>query len=824
MAQGRSRSGKLFFRLFLLSVIVGIAVFGYILVGTGTPEERAEGYFQRGQELVQSGETDSAILEFRNVFQHQPNHIEARVALADIYEERGNFNEAFGHLNWLAEKFPENIEIQKKALAVGLPLEVWGNLSTISAAILAKEPQDNDAVIASTVSNYVLSIVDKQVDRRNELGQKTIALLEDNPDHQLLLRTAADFAISQRRQLEALSYIDRGISLNPDNREFRRMRLNILSVLQDWNAVETELLELTTRFPDDESYPNTLVQFYFSRDRFDEVEETFRQMIATSEDSTLAVQRLVAFLAQHKGFDDAIAELDNQLPNAKDPVLLTAIRAGFVFQSGDQSSGVAALEKLIADNPEYEGLNRFKTSLGQMLLQADNVVGARALIEEVLADDPTNVQAVKVKSEWLISEDNSGEALNLLRSILSSEENDPQVFSLLSRAYTREGKPEIAAQMLSEAVTASNNAPQESLRYAQVLAREGDFIPAERTLIDSLRLNPNNPVLLGALGNIYIQLQDWSRAEQVLADLNRLGSEEAVRRAYQLRLNVLNAKNSTGEAVQFLQELAETSDVSVQAKVQLLRVYLSQQDTVAARQSIDELLADAPENPNFQFLDAVVQLAEGDIDGAEAKLRNVVGENPGFERAVLSLHRIYKSKGADEDAQLVLQNGIEANENAANLRWLMASQKEQTGDVEGAIAIYEEMYAKNSENLIVANNLASLLSNHRTDEPSIERAATIAKRLASFDNAAFNDTYGWILHLQGKHEEALTYLQKSADQIAQDPTVRFHLAEVLAALGNTEEARASYAQVLSLAGATTDQKIVDKASSMVSTLGQQDQN
>ena len=79
-----------------------------------------------------------------------------------------------------------------------------------------------------------------------------------------------------------------------------------------------------------------------------------------------------------------------------------------------------------------------------------------------------------------------------------------------------------------------------------------------------------------------------------------------------------------------------------------------------------------------------------------------------------------------------------------------------------AITIYEALYARNSNTPLLANNLASLLVNNRDDAASLARAELIARRLRGTDVPAFQDTYGWIAHRLGNHDEALHYLKPAA--------------------------------------------------------------
>jgi len=125
-------------------------------------------------------------------------------------------------------------------------------------------------------------------------------------------------------------------------------------------------------------------------------------------------------------------------------------------------------------------------------------------------------------------------------------------------------------------------------------------------------------------------------------------------------------------------------------------------------------------------------------------------------------------------------------------------------DFEGAIAIFDELYALDTSNVVVANNLASLLSTHRTDQASLDRAFQVARRLRGSENPYFQDTYGWLLTGRGDYEQALTYLEPAAAALTSDALTQFHLAKTYDALERWDEARAAYEKAVEIAGPESD--------------------
>jgi tetratricopeptide (TPR) repeat protein len=159
-----------------------------------------------------------------------------------------------------------------------------------------------------------------------------------------------------------------------------------------------------------------------------------------------------------------------------------------------------------------------------------------------------------------------------------------------------------------------------------------------------------------------------------------------------------------------------------------------------------------------------------------------------------------RRSGRDEDAAAVLEKGLTDAPGVPSLMWIKAGELEKSGDIDGAIAIYEDLYEQDSSNLIVANNLASLITTHRASEEELERAFSIARRLRNSDLAPFQDTYGWIEYRRGNFNEAIDHLEKAAIGLPNDPLVQFHYGMALVAVDQKESAKTQLERALAIAG------------------------
>ena len=207
---------------------------------------------------------------------------------------------------------------------------------------------------------------------------------------------------------------------------------------------------------------------------------------------------------------------------------------------------------------------------------------------------------------------------------------------------------------------------------------------------------------------------------------------------------------------------------------------------------------------------ASIEAVNGDLDAAEARYRGLLETDANRPGIWMQLAQIELRLGNPDKAEALIDEALALMPEEPNLLWAKASYHERNGNIDGAIEIYEGLYARNSQNIVVANNLASLLGTYRDDPADLERAWTIARRFREAENPALQDTYGWITHRRGDSADALPYLEAAATGLQADPIVQYHLGVVYQAMEMRDKALAQFRRALDIAGpADQRDQIVD---------------
>lgn len=787
-------------------LIRGVAL-GALLLTTAcqTAEERANAFYQSGLELLEAGDEARALVELRNVFEHDGFHQEARLLYAKILADQGEEAEAYGQYLRLIEQYPDMIDVRLTLAEMALKRGDWREVTRHADAATALEATGYriDALRAAQIYRTAMRTSDSQA----EIAAiaKAHKILQDQPLHIPALRLVIDAESRGQTPEAALPLIETALSVDPTSFEFHSAKLRLFTILKDDPSAIAQLEAMFARFPDNPDVRTTLVNWHLSQQNYGAAEEILRELAGDPAVDAAGPMTVVEFLRQARGTDAALAELDQLVATTPDTApndLYRAMAAMIVFETDAQDAGRAQMQSLVAELDQSDQSRRIRAMYARMLNVSGNAEAARGIVDDILATDRTNVPALKLKAGWAIEADAPDQAINHLRTALSQSPRDAEIMMLMATAHERSGFPELAGERLALAVELSGAEAEPALRYARFLMRDGRTQAAASVLKDARRAAPGNLELISVLADLYLLEKDWPRASALLRELRdaSAANPRAKQVATALEAAILSGQDRKDESIAVLQDQLGSMDDDGRATLTIALAQIRAGKVADARTYLDRATSSRPDNITLNLLSGSVAMMDGDADAAENTFRSVLQKAPDTEAAVRLLYSLLHLQGRDEEKAEVLDVGLQTLPESETLLWIKAGEMERAADVDGAIAIYEALYTKDSSNVIIANNLASLLATYRDDNDSLERAFRVARRLRGMDVPAFQDTYGWIVFRRGDHAEALDYLKPAAEGLSGDPVVQYHLGRAYHAVGQMKEAQAALANALDLAG------------------------
>jgi tetratricopeptide (TPR) repeat protein len=142
--------------------------------------------------------------------------------------------------------------------------------------------------------------------------------------------------------------------------------------------------------------------------------------------------------------------------------------------------------------------------------------------------------------------------------------------------------------------------------------------------------------------------------------------------------------------------------------------------------------------------------------------------------------------GQSDQALEVLDGAIERYPDSVSLRLQKSFLLERIGRARNSVEVLEALYEDRPADPVVMNALGyTLVDNTRDHQRGYELIEAALQQ--SPDSGAILDSMGWALHKLRRNEEALQYLERARERIA-DPEVDLHIGEVQWSLGRRDEA------------------------------------
>ena len=190
-------------------------------------------------------------------------------------------------------------------------------------------------------------------------------------------------------------------------------------------------------------------------------------------------------------------------------------------------------------------------------------------------------------------------------------------------------------------------------------------------------------------------------------------------------------------------------------------------------------------------------LSDGDLDGAGALYDRALETAPALVIAQVGRARVLGATGREAEAIAELEAAVERVPVPAALE-LLAELQERTGDTSGASANRELVRATATLQEASGQVVDLEMAIFEADYGDPVRAVELARRTAAIrpGNVYVADALGWALLRSGDPAGAVEHVESALRLGTVDAALRYHAAEVFAAVGNDDRARAELARAV----------------------------
>ncbi|MDX1519438.1 MAG: tetratricopeptide repeat protein, partial [Gammaproteobacteria bacterium] len=314
-----------------------------------------------------------------------------------------------------------------------------------------------------------------------------------------------------------------------------------------------------------------------------------------------------------------------------------------------------------------------------------------------------------------------------------------------------------------------------------------------------LEFSPDNLKAMEAMFRVQAARKDWDALASITEKMKQAHPDKAI--GYYYSGMLLREQGKVEQSIGEFERAVELAPGAIEPLTQLVRTHVSLEQPDNALEILDGILADNADNVFAQNLKGEMYLFKEDYDMAVDAFETAISMQPQWQLPYRNLANTYLLMKENEKAIGAYERGIDATGFSPLLVTDLARYFEISGNVDKAISLYEEVLVQDENNNLASNNLAMLLIDYRGDEQSLQRASVLVENLKDINNAAYQDTIGWLLYKQDRIEEAIPHLEKAVAASPDNVGLNYHLGMAYYKSGNKEGAR----KALTIA-TSTDQK------------------
>lgn len=763
------------------AVCVGLV----LLLGCAGPDEKAQSYYQRGSALLAQKDYVKAGIEFRNALQLKKDLVGAWRGLLQIEEHNRNSQAQVPILRNLVELDPKDVDSKIKLGYFLLPRNALNQALELADA--AVELDSKNAAAWGLRAAVKLRLNDMDAATRDARA----ALQIDPANAEAVMVLAAER--SSKGDLDgALSFL-KGEDKNIPVQLFKIM---LYEKKGDLKQVEALLQSLASQHPDEAAFRKSLVKLYINQKRNDDAEKEVRALAAADPANVEAGLNVVRFVAQIKGPPAAREELLARTKGAGDVFPYQLALAEFDFAQGRTDDAVRMVENLAKTAASKQHAVNAQVKLAQFQATLRKLDLAETSLAEVFRKDARNGDALRLRASLKVEKGNLDGAVSDLREALNDQPRSSDIMLLLAGVYERAGSIELAEKQYADATSASVSDPGAGLEYTNFLRRRDNLARAEEILTDLVRRFPSSIPVLTALADTRLARQNWAGAQSVAQAIKQISGSNGV--ADQITAATLSGRGDFSGSIKILEDTYSRGPNTTPALIAVVNEMIKAQQLDQATTFLQRVLKENPSNGEARVLLGSVFLMKNSRKEALDNFTTVITQQPKLALGYTALAGYHSQEKNYEAAETVLRAGLTQNPDDLSTHMALAGVLEAKHEFEGAISEYEYILKQQSNSLIVANNLASLLTEHRTDKASLERAYSLAGILRKSPVPSFKDTLGWILYLRGEVKTSIPLLQEAATALPGLSAVQYHLGMAYLADGQKEKASVQFKKALTL--------------------------
>ena len=717
-----------------------------------TPQEHLE----RAQKFVADGNPRSAIIEFKNALQKDPNLTAARLGLGEVDLAIGDFPSAEKELERALDLGADKSQVMppllESKLEFGRSQEVLGALDQLEPtprldvvrgrallisgnpeqaaaafrAALAADPSMTMAEVGlaqialaandpETAANLLAKAI--QTDPRNRvalLAQGDLQTKAGRYDDALVAFNAAAkipsvdlladmgvirVLVLQGKLDDADKAVDKVLALLPKYPMANYFKGLIAYQQQDYAAAEKALRVVQQQLPD---HPPTLLLMgtvKFRQGQFAEADSLIGRFL-TFDANNVSARRLLAAIRlsnnNPSGAIDALAPVAASLTDAQGLALLGTA----YLRNGDGAKATTYLQQAVELAPDVAAL---RNQLAMSMIAGGETRNAIAQLETAVNLDAKLTQSDVMLVLLRMKEGNIDEAATTAKALVERDPKNPIGYNLVGVVALAKKDEAAAVAAFEKALSLDPTYSPAAQNLARIALAKGDVAGAKARLKTFLQSDSGDVAALTMLAQLSANERDWATAKELLERARSAHPDALGPRIALARIGL--ATNDLEMAQTVANEALAIDAGSFDALVVHAQTLVALGNTGAALPDVNKLqtLLSAASRPNGRAAVVVATLQRdlGQLDQARANLLKARQATPSSPEVSIALIQIDALRGDAASAKSELDELAKLGVDATQLSMLRADVASATGDLTGAAQAYRALAKSGNRDAII---------------------------------------------------------------------------------------------------------------------------
>lgn len=360
---------------------------------------------------------------------------------------------------------------------------------------------------------------------------------------------------------------------------------------------------------------------------------------------------------------------------------------------GQFRAGIIEAQNALQAYPEYDKTRRFISSL--YIEMGDNI-SAQEVLEALLSVNPEDSEATLLLAESQLNAGNPNLALETLEGIQpGSDAERVQSNWIAGNAYARLNNQIAAQEALNAALEIDPEHAPSLVTLSVIEFQTGNEFGAQQFLDRAIAAEPQNLDMLIWQGQFTLLQEKYAESEaaffaalQIMGEYDTMtGKRLSVMRSIILPLQ-MQQKND--EALRYSQIISETPQGQLQDSFTNAMSMFQEGDYAQAEQAINSLLAEVPDHAGSNILLGLTQYAQGNFQGAESSLADLVDAETSSPEVIKVLAATHLRLGQPERALSTLQQASALYPDDGSLIAMLAITQQNLGNIDRSIELFQQ--------------------------------------------------------------------------------------------------------------------------------------